>query len=131
MYDNFSSALTFGGGAYATITQSLSGFGHHLVVEIAGDEGAIRSTWSGADARSTAPAFDLTIRRAGQESHEAVPLDRPSGEIFELQEEIRLVSEAFAAGRTLVSAEEGRRAVIVCLEAERAVREGSEVALRF
>ena len=41
------------------------------------------------------------------------------------------MTEAFAASRTLVPAEEGRRAVIVCLEAERAVREGSEVALRF
>jgi len=131
MYDNFSSVLTFEGGAYATITQSLAGFGHHLVVEITGESGAIRSTWSGADARSTAPAFDLTIRRAGRQSHETVPLDRSSGEIFELQEEIRLVTEAFAAGRTLVSAEEGRKAVIVCLEAERAVLEGSQVALRF
>jgi myo-inositol 2-dehydrogenase/D-chiro-inositol 1-dehydrogenase len=131
MYDNFSSVLAFESGAYATITQSLAGFGHHLVVEIAGEEGAIRSTWSGADARSTAPSFDLTIRRAGNEAHETVPLDGPSGEIFELQEQIRLVTEAFAAGRALVPVEEGRKAVIVCLEAERAVRQGSEVALRF
>jgi myo-inositol 2-dehydrogenase / D-chiro-inositol 1-dehydrogenase len=101
------------------------------VVEIAGDQGAIRSTWSGAEARSRAPAFELSLRRAGSDVHETVPLDRPSGEIFELQEQIRLVTEAFAAGRTLVPAEDGRKAVIVCLEAERAVREGSEVALRF
>jgi myo-inositol 2-dehydrogenase/D-chiro-inositol 1-dehydrogenase len=131
MYDNFSSVLTFQDGAYATITQSLAGFGHHLVVEIVGAEGAIRSTWSGADARSTSPQFELAIRRAGRDAHEAVPLEKPSGEIFELQEEIRLVTQAFAAGRTLVPAEDGRKAVIVCLEAERAVREGSEVALRF
>jgi myo-inositol 2-dehydrogenase / D-chiro-inositol 1-dehydrogenase len=131
MYDNFSSVLTFESGAYVTITQSLAGFGHHLAVEIAGEKGAIRSTWSGADARSTAPSFDLFVRRAGRETHETVPLEKPSGEIFELQEEIRLVTEAFAAGRTLVPAEEGRKAVIVCLEAERAVRQGSEVALRF
>jgi hypothetical protein len=34
-------------------------------------------------------------------------------------------------GQPLVSAEEGRKRIIVCLEAERAVAEGREIALRF
>jgi hypothetical protein len=51
--------------------------------------------------------------------------------VFELEKEIRLTAEAFAAGRTLVDVREGRRAVVVCLEAERSVREGREVPLRF
>ena len=39
-----------------------------------------------------------------------------------------LTGEAFAAGRTLVDVREGRRAVVVCLEAERSVREGREAS---
>jgi len=37
----------------------------------------------------------------------------------------------FESGKPLVSAEEARKRIIVCLEAERAVAEGREIALRF
>lgn len=130
MYDNFTSWLAFPGGAYATITQSLAGFGHHLVLELAGDAGAVRGWWSAGDARSAEPAFGLEVQRAGAAAPEALPVAR-SGEIFELEEEIRRTVAAFKAGRTLVSAEEGRRAVVVCLAAERSVREAREVELRW
>ena len=128
MTGNFTSILSFKGGAYATIGQSLAGFGHHLVLELAGDAGALRSTWSAADARSEKPSFALTVKRAGAATEEAIPLEA-SGELVELEAEINATVDAFAAGRTVVSAEEGRRAVIVCLAAEQALREGREVAL--
>ena len=72
MYDNFSSVLTFPGGRYATITQSLAGFEHHMVLEITGDDGALRSWWSGGDARSLAPSFALSLMRgAGERAGDA------------------------------------------------------------
>ncbi|MFL5221549.1 MAG: hypothetical protein ACJ8DO_23110, partial [Microvirga sp.] len=55
----------------------------------------------------------------------------PSGEVFELEEQLARVVEAFRQRRPLVSAEEARKTVMVCLEAERAVAEGTEIALRF
>jgi myo-inositol 2-dehydrogenase/D-chiro-inositol 1-dehydrogenase len=128
MTSNFTSILSFAGGAYATIGQSLAGFGHHLVLELAGDAGALRSTWSAADARSERPTFALTVKRAGATAAEAISLDA-SGELVELEAEIGATVAAFAAGRVVVSAEEGRRAVLVCLAAEQALREGREVAL--
>lgn len=128
MFDNFSSWLSFAGGAYATVTQSLAGFGHHLALEIAGSEGAIRSWWSAADARSDRPQFRLEVQRAGASSPETVEVPH-SGELVELATQIREVAAAFAAGRTLVPAEAGQRAVVVCLEAERALREGCEIPL--
>jgi myo-inositol 2-dehydrogenase / D-chiro-inositol 1-dehydrogenase len=131
MFDNFTSTIRFEGGAYATITQSLAGFGHHLVVEVAGTEGGIRATWSGADAASETPTFELLVGPAGMAPPERIALGGNSGEVFELEEQIRLTTQAFAAGRTLVGAREGAKAVIVCLEAERAVREGREVPLKF
>jgi len=130
MYENFSSHLRFD-GAYAAITQTLAGFGHHMVVEMAGDDGALRATWSGAEAASDRPSFDLWVKRAGSDEAAPVALEGASGELFELEEEIRLTLEAFRQGWTLVGPEEARKSVVVCLEAERALREGREVALAF
>jgi myo-inositol 2-dehydrogenase/D-chiro-inositol 1-dehydrogenase len=39
--------------------------------------------------------------------------------------------EAFRARRPLVSGEEARKRVIVCIEAERSLREGREIPLTF
>jgi myo-inositol 2-dehydrogenase/D-chiro-inositol 1-dehydrogenase len=130
LYDNFSSILTFPGGRYATITQSLAGFEHHMVLEITGDDGALRSWWSGGDARSLAPSFSLTLMRGAKGEPETLELGS-SGEVFELEEEIRRTVEAFRARCTLVSGETARKTIVVCLEAERSASEGREVDLGF
>ena len=64
------------------------------------------------------------------QSPEAVPLAR-SGEVFELEEQIRRTVEAFRERRALVPGAEARKRIVVCLEAERSVREGREVDLSF
>src|SRR5207237_4122221 len=94
MYDNFSALLRFEGNAYATITQCIAGFEHHLVVEIAGSDGAIRSAWSGAMDRDHHPVYDFRVQRKGfpfergirESDHESIAI---SGEIYELEEELR------------------------------------------
>jgi myo-inositol 2-dehydrogenase/D-chiro-inositol 1-dehydrogenase len=129
MYDNFSTVLTFPGGQYATITQSLAGFEHHTLLEITGGEGSLRTWWSGGDARALAPAFELKLKRGAAEP-ETLAL-AASGEVFELEVEIRRTVEAFRAGTTLVSGETARKTIVVCLEAERSAAEGREIALRF
>jgi myo-inositol 2-dehydrogenase/D-chiro-inositol 1-dehydrogenase len=53
----------------------------------------------------------------------------PSGELFELEEQLRRVVVAFRERRPLVAAEDARKAVAVCLAAERSLREGREVRL--
>jgi len=130
LYDNFSSVLKFPGGSYALITQTLGGFEHHLVVEIVGSEGAIRSAWSGAMDRTLEPQFSLKLQRKGRESAEEVPVEI-SGELFELQEEIKKAAALFAGGQAFYAPEEGRKVVIICLEAERSLRENREISLRF
>jgi myo-inositol 2-dehydrogenase/D-chiro-inositol 1-dehydrogenase len=130
LYDNFSSVLRFPGGSYAVITQTLCGFEHHLFVEIVGSEGAIRSVWSGAMDRTTNPQFNLKLQRKGEETAEEVPIEI-SGELFELQEEIKAAAELFTSGKAFYPPEEGRKVVIVCLEAERSLRGSREISLRF
>jgi len=136
MYDNFSALLRFRNGAYATITQSVAGFEHHLVVEITGTEGALRTAWSGAMDRDHHPLFDYRVQPTGfafergvrESEHHSIAA---SGEVYELTEQIRLTVERLRARRPLVSGEESRKRVICCLEAERSIREDREVRLDF
>jgi myo-inositol 2-dehydrogenase / D-chiro-inositol 1-dehydrogenase len=130
MADNFSAIVRFPGTLYAVITQSLAGFEHHHTVEIVGSEGAIRTWWSGTMDRTEHPAFELKVRRRGRTECEVLEIGA-SGEVFELQEEIARTAAAFQARRPLVSGAEARKRIVVCLETERSLREGREVALAF
>ena len=130
MADNFSAVLRFPGGVYAVITQTLAGFEHHNVVEIVGTEGALRTWWSATTARTLEPTFELKVQRRGASTCETLKL-APSGELFELSDEIRQTAAAFRERRPLVSGVEARKRVLVCLEAERSLREGRELSLQF
>ena len=130
MADNFTTVMRWPTGEYAVISQSLAAFEHHHVMEVVGTKGAIRTWWSGAEDRTREPSFELKVKRAGAERAEIVPLGA-SGELFELDEELRLVVDAFRAGRPIVSGEEARKRILVCLAAEQSLAENREVALRF
>ena len=118
------------GGQYAVITQTLAGFEHHHVMEIVGSDGSIRTWWSGAEDRTREPRFELKLQRRGAQRAETVPLGA-SGELFELDEELRLVVDAFRNGKPIVSGAAARKRVLCCLAAERALAEDREIALDF
>jgi len=130
MSDNVSAIIRFPRGVYAVITQTLAGFEHHSAVEIVGMEGAIRTWWSATTARTLEPSHELKVQRRGAMECETLTL-APSGELFELREEIRQTAAAFGERRPLVSGMEARKRVLVCLEAERSLREGRELSLKF
>jgi myo-inositol 2-dehydrogenase/D-chiro-inositol 1-dehydrogenase len=130
MSEHFSAMVRFRSGAYAVITQSLAGFEHHQVAEVVGTEGSIRTWWSGAMDRTLEPTHELKVQRRGAATCETVAI-KPSGEVFELEEEIRQTASAFRERRALVSGDEARKRVLLCLEAERSLREGHEQPLRF
>jgi len=130
MSDNLSTIVRFPRGAYAVITQTLAGFEHHNVVEIVGTEGAIRTWWSATTARTLEPAHELKVQRRGATACETLKIGA-SGELFELAEEIRRTAAGFRQRRPLVSGVEGRKRVVVCLAAERSLREGRELSVQF
>lgn len=131
MYDNFSAVMRWPeGGPYALVTQTLAGFEHHHVVEVVGREGSLRTWWSGTMDRTLHPKHELKVQKKGQTACEIVDLG-VSGEVFELEEQLAATVRAFRERRPLVSAEEARKRIIVCLEAERAVAQSREIALRF
>ena len=66
--------------------------------------------------------------RRDRRPNETIPIER-SGEVFELEAQAQAAVEAFRSGKPIVSPEEGRAAVAVCLAAERSAREGVEVVV--
>ena len=68
--------------------------------------------------------------RAPRQGVVTVPVEQ-SGELVELGLQAREVVGAFARRRPLVSGEEVRKRVVVCLAAEESLRQRQEVALRF
>ena len=130
MYDNFTAMVRFPGGRYAVISQTLAAFQYHQVMEVVGSEGAIRGWWSGTLDRTLAPTFALTVKRRGHSEPETIPIER-SGEVFELHDQLARTVMAFETRRPLVTGVEARKRVIVCVEAERSLREGREIPLSF
>jgi myo-inositol 2-dehydrogenase / D-chiro-inositol 1-dehydrogenase len=127
MVDAFTATLTFADGSYAVFSQCLAGFEHSLVLELAGEKGAIRTWWSGAMDRTETPDFELKLKRAGAEAAEIVAVEK-SGEVFELEEQLRRLLVDLTP---LVSAREALPSQIVCLEIERALAERRAIPLRW
>ena len=129
MYDAFTATLRFADGAYAVFSQCLAGFEHSLVLEIAGDEGAIRTWWAGAMDRTDTPDFELKLQRAGAAEAEIVAVEK-SGEVFELEEQLRRLLADVPAG--LRWSRRARRCrARSCLEIERALAERRAIPLRW
>ncbi|MFX5521894.1 hypothetical protein ABTD78_21755, partial [Acinetobacter baumannii] len=66
--DTVTVTLTWADGSTALATQCLAGFEHHTLLEIAGDDGAIRTWWAGVTDRTATPDFVLAVRRRGAEA---------------------------------------------------------------
>jgi myo-inositol 2-dehydrogenase/D-chiro-inositol 1-dehydrogenase len=79
---NLTAILGWDDGSMAVLSQCLSGFEHHTLLEVAGEAGAVRTWWSGARDRTLHPEFELKVRRINREPETlSVPY---SGEVFEL-----------------------------------------------
>ena len=125
-YDNFTAVLEWPDGSYAALSQCLSGFEHHTSLEIAGEEGSVRTWWSGAMDRTSTPEFELRMQTKTMAKPHSVEMSF-SGEVFELRESLRRAFDGFRQRATILSAAEARNAVAICLAAEQAAREGLAV----
>jgi myo-inositol 2-dehydrogenase/D-chiro-inositol 1-dehydrogenase len=130
MYDAFTCTLRFAGGAYAVFSQCLGGFEHSLVLEIAGDKGAMRTWWAGAMDRTDTPDFELKLQRAGAAESEIVAIEK-SGEVFELEEQLRRLVTDVPRRAPLVSARAALPSLRICFAIERALLERQTIGLTW
>ena len=128
LHDNFSAVMHFTGGAYAVVSQTLAAFEHHQTIKITGTRGALWASWSGAMDRTRHPTFSLRAFNGGEVVN--VSIDKPTGELFELEDQIARMVDAIRDGVPLhCSAEDGRWSVAMCLAAEASVKAGTKVSM--
>jgi myo-inositol 2-dehydrogenase / D-chiro-inositol 1-dehydrogenase len=68
------------------------------------------------------------VRRRGTGAPERVPLET-SGELFELEKQLRRTVGALRQRQPLVSPDEAKQAVALCLAVEEALETGDDVSL--
>jgi myo-inositol 2-dehydrogenase/D-chiro-inositol 1-dehydrogenase len=122
MQPTISVLMQFPDGATAAVNQILAGFEHHQTVEVVGEDGSVRATWSAATARSLDSATTLRLKRGNADDFEDLPVER-SGEVYELAKQAEATIASFRSGKPLVSAADGRAAVAICLAAEASAAE--------
>jgi len=123
LQDNFSAILQFPGGAHAVVSQTLAAFEHHQTVKLTGTRGAIWASWSGAMDRTLRPTYGM--KHYDGEMVREVPIDKITGEVFELEDQVALVVAAIRDGAPLcATGEDGRWSVNMCLKAQESVQTG-------
>ena len=130
LQDNFSAVLRFPSGSYAVITQTLSAFQHHQTAKITGTEGALWASWSGAKDRDLHPTASLQYCTADSETAELIPLEKPTGELFELAEEVDAFARVVGGeGSLWADSIDGIWSVALCEAAQESIRTNSEIAI--
>ncbi|MEY4484546.1 MAG: hypothetical protein RL693_1998 [Verrucomicrobiota bacterium] len=128
LYDNFSATMRYESGAYAVISQTLAAFEHHQTVKVSGTKGAITASWSGVSDRTLTPKFTLVVFDG--ETLEEIVMDRPSGEVYELDQEIAMCVRCVRDGTpAIATGEDGLWSAGLCLAAEASVSSGTIVSL--
>lgn len=122
LFDNFSAMFKYANGSYAVVSQTLAAFEHHQTVKVSGTKGALWAAWSGALDRTLEPEYFLKVFDG--EKLEAVRLDKHSGEVFELREEIARCVEMVRTGRQpAATGLDGLWSAGLCLVAEESIRQ--------
>ena len=126
LHDNFSAIVTFPRGRYAVISQTLAAWEHHQTAKLTGTGGAVWASWSGAMDRTFEPSFWLKVQRG--ETIEAVAIAKPSGEVYELVDQIRAVVRAVREGAPVpCTGEDGLWSTMMCLRAAESLKSGRPV----
>ncbi|MCB1207790.1 MAG: Gfo/Idh/MocA family oxidoreductase [Verrucomicrobiales bacterium] len=123
LYDNFSAMFKYANGSYAVVSQTLAAFEHHQTVKVSGTKGALWAGWSGALDRTLEPEYFLKVFDG--ENLENVKLEKHSGEVFELREEIATcIRMVRGEGKPAASGLDGLWSAGLCLVAEESIRQG-------
>ena len=126
LQDNFSSIIHFEKGGYAVVSQTLSAFEHHQTVKVTGSKGALWASWSGAMDRTRHPTFSL--RGFNGSEVEDFKIDKMTGELFELEDQMAMMVAALRHGKPIAcAAEDGRWSVAMCMAAQESVDSGAIV----
>jgi len=122
LFDNFSAMFKYPNGSYAVVSQTLAAFEHHQTVKVSGTQGALWAGWSGALDRTLEPDYFLKVFDG--ENLETVKLEKHSGEVFELREEItQCIAMVRTGKKPAATGLDGLWSAGLCLVAEESIRQ--------
>ncbi len=122
LFDNFSAMFSYANGAYAVVSQTLAAFEHHQTVKVTGTKGAIWAGWSGALDRTLEPSYFVKVFDG--EKLAEVKLEKHSGEVFELREQIaRCIEMVRGTAEPAATGRDGLWSAALCLVAEESIRQ--------
>lgn len=122
LFDNFSAMFKYANGSYAVVSQTLAAFEHHQTVKVSGTRGAVWAGWSGALDRTLEPTSFLRVFDG--EQVQEIDLQRQSGEVFELREEIAQCIDMVRLGtKPIATGIDGLWSAGLCLLAEESIRQ--------
>ncbi len=122
LFDNFSAMFKYPNGSYAVVSQTLAAFEHHQTVKVSGTKGALWAGWSGALDRTLEPSYFLKVFDG--ENLEEVKIEKHSGEVFELREEIAQCVAMVRTGKPpIATGLDGLWSAGLCLVAEESIRQ--------
>lgn len=128
LQDHFSCIIQFSEGVFAVVSQTLSAFGHHVDVKVAGTRGTLWATSACVDPRDSQP--DLRLRYGlGADVHRA-SVDRPSHEAGEYGDEIASMADCVRNNTPPpCTGEDGRWSTLLGLAARESASTGAAVML--
>lgn len=123
-WQNLDVRMTFASGAQALVTRSTAGWGHHVSLDIVGEEGALRARWDGERDVDPRPRVSLVVDRGsgGQ------PIDVPqkTGHAYDVHIQTRAFLAAVRGqGDVPADGSDGCAAVELCLAVERSLQRES------
>lgn len=128
LQDNVGATVEFSDGSFAVVAQTLSAFEHHQTVKVAGTKGALWGGWSGALDRTLHPDFFLKVFD-GEEVRD-VPITKITGELFELEDQVKLMAEITQDKSPIhCTGEDGRLAVALSLATLESAKRKETIAL--
>ena len=128
LHDNFTAMLSFPGGRYAVVAQTLGGWEHHQSAKLVGTNGAIWASWSGALDRTFQPTFWLKVMRGDR--LEEIRIDKLTGEVYELADEMQMLVRCVRTGEApFATGDDGLWSVRMCLAAQHSVDEKRPVLM--
>ena len=129
LHDNFSAILNFPRGRYAVISQTLAAWEHHQTAKLTGTGGALWASWSGAMDRTFEPTFNLKLQTG--EKLEEVAIAKPSGEVYELVDQVAAVVRAVRDGTGVpCTGQDGWWSAAMCLQAGRSLETAQPVSFK-
>ena len=123
-WENLDVRLEFASGAQALVTRSIAGWGHHVSLDLIGEEGSLRARWDGERDVDSRPMTSLVVERGN--GGEPVEVPDKTGHAFDVPIQTRAFLDAVRGEGTVpADGADGCAAVQLCLAAERSLEAGS------